>query len=312
MGLFGYGEKEYKRNAGEMKNRLEKLNALIFNAQRRGSLERSSENNVGLLVNTVINDLELFEFDKNGNKKDYESIDARINAIIDKCYSDVNTNSIDALMFHLVALDNVLFGERQTGKEKPKDIIAAEERLWALKTQELQKRNERDRFTAEMQKVKSKFFELHAQDKNNPKLMDLQREYDTLEKQQKARIRDLDVIANAIANDRAIQDAIASDAVTATVATNIVSSRDANKILSAISQRRQKLVTDISDTTNTIQGFDEEMGSTGFAPSSTSLSDEANAVEQANELKNVAGSIDKTSTGGLFVEAENSDTLNRN
>lgn len=76
MGLFGFNERDYKKNTEAFRERLESLNKEISEAQASGDLN-VSDIDIGKIIDDLLHDLDEMKFEKE-QSSDYSGIDKRI------------------------------------------------------------------------------------------------------------------------------------------------------------------------------------------------------------------------------------------
>lgn len=121
MGLFGYNEKDYRKNTEVFKGQLSNLQQNLF---LRGI--RSPE--AGQMISKLIITMDQFDFPKGKNSKDQDAIDKRMADIISKMEADAVSKDTPKLILHanmlLEAIDNRGLGiQTKTAQDYAKEEI---------------------------------------------------------------------------------------------------------------------------------------------------------------------------------------------
>lgn len=118
MGLFGYGQKDYAKNAGLFKKELMEL------AERAAGVAK-----IGVMLTSIMSELDA-KYPHDGTGKEMEAIDKRIEGLIATIRTDIQRKNFAIAIEHAEMLMSAVVDARANGKElyTPKELETAEEK----------------------------------------------------------------------------------------------------------------------------------------------------------------------------------------
>lgn len=313
MGLFGYNQKDYAINNDRFQTKLWHIQELITEDKLSGKMGlNENAPSVGTAINLLMRKIGTYPY--SGSGKELEKIDARVDALLGDVESDIQNNSIDALIYHVTLLQEIVHDERRHGKQKyDAEELEGMKKLSRMITQSNLLKSERNRIYLKKKEIEDQYDRLRATlDENEPVFDDLDQDYGELERREAEIQTDLGFVNNAISQDKEIQRAIKRSDVTRTVVENGISGKDATKILNSFLNERNKALEDIETKGGVLTDYRNENGDmreqTGGKKSS--LRDKM-AARDASRIDAAINNADATSLNSSAAETRHSSLRNR-
>lgn len=281
MNIFGYNEKEYKKNTELFKARITNL---YSNLTMRGIKTVQAGN----MLTSLIGVLDSFDYTKGSDGKVMRSIDQRIATIISRMEADAASKNVPKLILHAKILCDVISDSRSGGIEAKGDDYYENEEKMADCLGEIKNLNARK---AEIAREKSRIMlerkRLEAIGATE-EIADLRIEYNDLDAEDKTHDMTIHSLREEYNTNRQILlrkkqstifDDLASDKY------SVMNEKDVDKMLDKMAENVEKHNEKLASKKKRLNDFEKEYASTIGSQTSSSAFDSDYEAEKAREAE---------------------------